>query len=380
MTAISRRVPFGVFLPVGNGGFIMSSTTPETPGTYDYNRSVTLLAEQLGLGFVVSMARWRGWGGSTGQWNRTIESITTTAGLAEATERIRLFTTIHTNAFHPAVAAKMVATIDEISGGRVGVNLVAGSNPLDHGQMGIYPDVSHAELYEIATEWLTVAHRLWTEERVDFDGRYYHLTDCMSNPKPVQGGDLPVLCAATSDTGMRFTTAHATATLMNGTDLADLVSSGQRAKRLAAEMDASTQSVGLLMVVPGDTDAEAQARVDLYNRGADIEALYNRAWEFSQSAKEWGRDEAKARESRKMFAEDNKTPLAITRNAAVGSPDTIARTMAEVIHEGDFDWIAMYFPDYISDLETFGREVMPQLPEYGIEPTIGLPSRAADFV
>jgi pyrimidine oxygenase len=202
----------------------------------------------------------------------------------------------------------------------------------------------------------------------------------MSNPKPIQGPDLPVLCAATSDTGMRFTTAHATATLMNGTDLDDLVASGQRAKHLAAEMDATTQSVGLLMIVPGETDAEAQARVDLYNDGADLEALYNRAWEFSQSAKEWGRDEAKARESRKMFAEDNKTPLAITRNAAVGTPDTIARTLAEVIHEGDFDWIAMYFPDYIADLATFGREIMPRLPEYGIEPTVGLPSRAADLV
>ena len=84
MTASARKVPFGVFLPVGNGGFIMSSTTPQTPGTYEYNREVTELAEELGLGFVVSMARWRGWGGSTGQWNRTIESITTTSGFKSA--------------------------------------------------------------------------------------------------------------------------------------------------------------------------------------------------------------------------------------------------------------------------------------------------------
>jgi len=370
-----RRVPFGVFLPVGKGGFIMSSATPETPGTYDHNRRVTRLAEELGLGFVVSMARWRGWGGETGQWDRTLESITTTAGLAEATERIRLFTTIHTNAIHPAVAAKMVATIDEISGGRVGVNLVAGSNPLDHGQMGIFADVPHSELYEIATEWLTVAKLLWTADHVDYDGRHYSLTDCMSRPKPVQGGDVPVLCAATSDTGMRFTTEHATATLMNGTDLDDLVSSGQRAKRLADELHATTQSVGLLMVVPGETDEAAQARVDRYNAAADVEALQNRAFEFSQSAKEWGRDEARAREARKMFAADHKTPLAITRNAAVGTPETIARTMAGVIHDGDFDWIAMYFPDYIDDLRTFGRDVLPLLGAYGIEPTTGLPER-----
>ena len=199
MQTANRQVPFGVFLPVGNGGFIMSNTSPETPGTYDYNRQVTCLAEELGLGFVVSMARWRGWPGASGHWDRTIESLTTTAGLAQATSRIRLFTTIQTNAVHPAVAAKMIATIDEISGGRVGLNLVAGSNPLDHGQMGIYPDVSHSELYHIAKEWITVAKHLWADERVDFDGTYYHLTDCISNPKPIQGPDLPVLCAATSD-------------------------------------------------------------------------------------------------------------------------------------------------------------------------------------
>lgn len=370
-----RRVPFGVFLPVGKGGFIMSSAAPPTPGTYEHNRQVTQLAEELGLGFVVSMARWRGWGGMTGQWDRTLESLTTTAALAEATERIRLFTTIHTNVFHPAAAAKMVATIDEISGGRAGVNLVAGSNPLDHGQMGLFADVPHSELYEIATEWLTVVKLLWSEERVNFTGGRYTLTDCMSSPKPIQGSGVPVLCAATSDTGMRFTIEHATATLMNGTNLDNLVESGQRAKRLAAEMNGSTQAVGLLMVVPGETDAAARARVDAFNAAADVEALQNRSFEFSQSAKEWGRDEARAREARQMFLADHTTPAAITQNAAVGTPATIARELARVIHDGDFDWIAMYFPDYIEDLRIFGTEVLPLLAEYGIEPTTGLPSR-----
>ena len=99
--------------------------------------------------------------------------------------------------------------------------------------------------------------------------------------------------------------------------------------------------------------------------------MVRKCWEFSQSAKEWGRDEAKARESRKMFAEDNKTPLAITRNAAVGSPETIARTLAEVIDAGDFDWIAMYFPDYIEDLRIFGEQILPALHNYGVQPAGG---------
>lgn len=361
----SKRVPFGVFLPVGEGGFILSTTRPETPATYEYNRRVTCLAEELGLDFVVSMARWRGFGGITGHYDRTIESLTTTAGLAQATNRIRLFTTIHTNAFHPAVAAKMVATIDEISNGRVGVNLVAGSNPIDHGQMGIYPDVPHNELYDIAREWITVVKRLWTEDRVDFEGRYYRLIDCMSNPKPLQQPRPPVLCAATSDTGMRFTMEEVDASLVNGIDLDGLKASGARAKRLAEEAGGTTQTVGLLMVVPGETDDAARARVDLYNEGADVEALLNRAFEYSQSAKEWGRDEAKARESRKMMSA-NGTPVAVPKGAVVGTPDTIADELAAVIAEGEFDQIAMYFPDYIADLETFGREILPRLADRGI--------------
>jgi pyrimidine oxygenase len=361
---MEREVEYGVFLPVGNGGFIPSETAPDAPGTYEHNRRVVQLAEELGLGFVVSMARWRGFGGSTHHSDRTIESLTSTAGWAECTSSIQLFATIHTAAFHPAVAAKMVATIDEISHGRVGVNVVAGSNPVDHGQMGIWLDVPHNELYEIASEWITVAKRLWTEPRVNFDGKYYHLVDCQSEPKPVQEPYPPLLCAATSDTGMRFTIREATASLVNGRDLEDLIHCGQRSKELARELGRSGKTVGLVMVVPAASDAEGQERVDLYNRAADVEAIKTRAWEFSESAKEFSRDEAKLREARRMYASDGSV-IAITRSAAVGEPDTIADVLVDVIENGQFDCIGMYFPDYIADLETFGKEVLPRLAERG---------------
>ncbi len=358
-------VEFGVFLPVGQGGFIVSTTRPPTPATYAYNRQVVQLAEELGLGFVISQARWRGFGGPSGHNDVTLESMTTMAALAECTRRIQLFCTIHTMAFHPAVAAKMVATMDEISGGRIGVNLVAGSNPIDHGQMGIWRDLDHAQLYEVATEWLTVAKRLWTEPRVDFDGKHYHLVDCMSNPKPIQQPNPPILCAATSDGGMRFTIQYADASLVNGADRDDLKRNGRRAKELATDMGGSTRTVGLVMLVAGDSDADAQARVDHFNAGADVEAMVARAREYSQSAKEWSRDEALRRETLKNFP-DGRTPAAITRNAVVGSVETLVEQITDVIEGGDFDWLGFYFPDYIADLEVFGRHVLPRLVASGV--------------
>jgi alkanesulfonate monooxygenase SsuD/methylene tetrahydromethanopterin reductase-like flavin-dependent oxidoreductase (luciferase family) len=63
-----------------------------------------------------------------------------------------------------------------------------------------------------------------------------------------------------------------------------------------------------------------------------------------------------------------------------GAPETLARKIEELIEAGDFDWLGFYFPDYIADLEVFGREVLPLLVERGIglrntaHPT--LPARA----
>jgi len=365
---MKKDVEFGVFLPVSDGGFIFSSSAPDQPATYAYQRKVSRLAEELGLGFVIALARWRGFGGARTSPSRdtALESVATITGLAEATSRVRLFCTMHTMAYHPAVAAKILATVDQISNGRLGMNIVAGSNPVDHGQMGIWKaNVDHNELYDVATEWLTVVKRLWTEPRVDFDGKYYKLVDCDSDPKPLQKPYPTVICAAVSDRGYEFTMRHADASLVNGSDVDDLIKNGVRNKQKARELGMGTRTIGLVMCIPGRTDAEAEDRVRRYNEGADVEALATRAWQYSQSAREWSHDEQVRKQQQTVFP-DGRTPIAVTRSAVTGTPQTLARKIAELVDAGDFDWLGFYFPDYIADLEIFGREVLPLLVENGV--------------
>ena len=365
---MKKDVEFGVFLPVSDGGFIFSSTAPDQPATYAYQKRVAQLAEELGLGFVIALARWRGFGGARTSPSRddALESVSTIAGLAEATSRIRILCTMHTMAYHPAVAAKIIATIDQISGGRVGMNIVAGSNPVDHGQMGIWKEnIDHNQLYDVATEWITVAKRLWTEDRVDYEGKYYKLVDCMSDPKPVQKPHPTIICAAVSDTGYEFTMRHADASLVNGTDVEDLVRNGVRNKEKARELGTGTRTVGLVMCIPGKTDADAEARVRLYDEGADVEALATRAWQYGKSAREWSQDEQVRRQQQTAFP-DGRTPAAVTRSRITGTPETLATKIADLVDAGDFDWLGFYFPDYIADLEVFGHEVLPLLVKRGI--------------
>src|SRR5207244_946074 len=120
--------------------------------------------------FVFSMGKWRGYGGATEHWDHTMESLTLMAGLAAATERIDLYATVHPLLFHPAVAAKMLVTIDDISGGRAGINVVTGWNKYEFSQMALWPGDEYYEYrYEYAAEWLDVVVRLWADGRARAD-------------------------------------------------------------------------------------------------------------------------------------------------------------------------------------------------------------------
>ena len=182
----SKKKDFGVFLPVANGGWIISSTTPPLDGLWKQNREAAIVADEVGLDFVMSMGKWRGFGGETNHWGTSMESLMMMAGIAEATKRVKVWATVHALLHNPAVTAKMITTLDHISGGRAGLNIVAGAYKDEFAQMGAWDEsLGHGDRYELTEEWTTIIKRLWSEESVDFDGRFFHMKDCHSDPKPL---------------------------------------------------------------------------------------------------------------------------------------------------------------------------------------------------
>jgi pyrimidine oxygenase len=63
-------------------------TAPQYLPRYDLNRRISQLAEEIGFDFVFSMSKWHGYGGETGFWDQSLESLTLMAALAAATKRI----------------------------------------------------------------------------------------------------------------------------------------------------------------------------------------------------------------------------------------------------------------------------------------------------
>jgi pyrimidine oxygenase len=353
---MTREIEYGVFLPVGSGGWIPSSTTPHLDGSYAYNLEVTRLSERLGFDFTLSQAVWRGYGGNSRHFMDNLESLTTTAGLAQATDRIGVWSTVNTALLHPAVAAKMVATGSQISNGRTGLNIVAGGNRVSENQMGLGAGLDNVDKYRRAREWVEVIRLLWAEETVDYQGEFFTLVDCQSSPKPV-GGLPPMICAAISDVGLKFTAEMLQGVMFEGTSRDSMVQLGQRAKRIAGEVGNDLQNHCIFMIIPGETDADALARVKLYDEGRDVEAMTRMVYEFGSTA----RDPKSLETVRNEWVDST----AISTGTLAGSPDTIAEQLADIIEAGEIDSAIFIMPDFIGDLTVIGEEIIPKLVKGG---------------
>ena len=152
--------------------------------TWDQWRALAEACEQHGL---EGLFRSDHYAGLMGDEERgSLDAWATLAGLAALSERIRLGTMVSPATFrHPSALAKMVTTVDHISGGRVELGLGAGWNEREHRAYGFeFPDLNGR--LERFAEQLEIVHRSWTEDEVDFEGRHYRLERLHARPKPVQ--------------------------------------------------------------------------------------------------------------------------------------------------------------------------------------------------
>ena len=125
------------------------------------------------------------------------DAWTTLAGLAAVTERIRLGTLVSPATFrHPSVLARMSATVDHISGGRLDVGMGAGWYEREHLAHG-FPFLDARRRFDLFAEQVEVVVRSWTEERFDHAGPAYELRDQAALPRPLQRPHPPLVLGGT---------------------------------------------------------------------------------------------------------------------------------------------------------------------------------------
>ncbi len=358
---MTRHVNLGVFLPVTNNGWIISKNSPQFLPSYNYCRDIAQLAERIGFNYAFSMGKWRGFGGDVEFWKYSVESMILMSGLAPAVPRLRLIASVAPALIHPGVFAKMASTMDDVCGGRLGINIVSAANKGEYTQMGLYPDNFEDFRYDYTEEWLTLVKRLWAEPSVSHKGKYFTFDDCQSFPQPVQK-TIPIVCATSSERGFKFISDHCTDGFFGGTTLDSKKGRSKRIKQVAAENGKQVRTHTLITLILGDSDEDAQRILKHYQDGADEAAIQSI---YSKRAGTKPGDQITLLKDR---FEDTSTRIFYGGLPFVAGPQKVADMLEELVVDGDVDGVMFVFPDFMEGLRRFDELVMPLLRQKGLLP------------
>jgi F420-dependent oxidoreductase-like protein len=138
-----------------------------------------------------------------------LECWVTLSALARDTNTIRLGPLVSCNSFRPpALLAKMAASLDVISGGRLNFGIGAGWMQLEHQAYG-YPFPKTSKRIKRLGEALDIVKRMWSEERPTYKGSHYEIVGAANNPKPVQKPHPPIYIGAAHERTIRFAAERA---------------------------------------------------------------------------------------------------------------------------------------------------------------------------
>lgn len=355
LRASASRLKLGVFSFNCSGGLNISAAPRAYHVSWAHTSAIARLAEEMGLEFLLSVAKWRGFGGTTDFYGESYETLTWAAGIAAQTSSITVAATVHVPVLHPSFVAKAGATVDHISDGRFALNVVMGWYPLEIGQFGLEP-VEHDSRYRYGDEWASTVKRLWTEdEPFDHEGEWLTAHAALSKPKPLRR---PLLInAGTSPAGLEFTAKHCDFSLASRNEIPGSGPFVEGIKRIAREGHGRDLGVmNVAHVICADTEREAWRRREHILAHGDTVAA-NNFMDFLEIGSQ-SYTETLQRYRDYFITSGGGIPL-------VGTPEQVADQMVALSDAG-FDALALGFFDYLDDLAAFDESVMPLLRSAGV--------------
>ena len=354
-----NKLKLGVFSPNCSGGMAITKVPERWNASWEDNLKLATMLDEAGIEFILPIARWTGYGGETDFQGTNLETITWCTGLLTATSRITVFATAHASFHHPIVAAKMFATMDHISAGRFGLNIVCGWNKHEYEMFNLELPDSHDVRYEYGQEWHDLVQKIWSnDEEFDWKGKYFDLKHVYGKPKPFKGEIPPIMNAGSSDQGKNFAARNADYLFTVLVDLEsgrkNVIGIKELARQHARDIGVFTTSY----VVCRPSQKEAEEYHNYYaNELADWPAV-DRLMELQGlHAKSFPPEAFKLFRNR-FAAGHGVYPL-------VGDPDYITDELVR-IHEAGFVGTTITFVNYLDEFPYFRDEVLPRLERKGL--------------
>ena len=250
---------YGFWAPVF-GGWLRNVRDENMEASWDYFSRLCRRAEEIG--YDLTLIAELNLNDIKGVREPAMDAWSSAAALAAVTKRLEIMVAVRPNFHHPALFAKAAANIDNISNGRLALNVVSSWWADEATQYGLQFD-QHDDRYGRTAEWLTVVDGLWSQTPFNHQGERYQLTDAICEPKPKSSPRPTIYAGGESEAAKNLIASRCDAYVMHG-DEPEVI-----AEKIA-DMRARREKTGLPPMIYGmaayaivrDTDEEAQAEVE----------------------------------------------------------------------------------------------------------------------
>ena len=349
---------YGFWLPVF-GGWLRNLDDEQMETSWAYTSRLALRAERLG--YDLTLIAELNLNDIKGVEAPSLDAWSTAAALAAVTERLELMVAVRPTFHNPALLAKQAANIDQISGGRLTLNVVSSWWKDEATKYGIAFD-EHEQRYARTSEWLDVLDGCWRQQHFTHRGAIYQVEDNVLSPKPAParrftgspaapltpGGRPTLYAGGESDTAKNLIAQKCDAYLMHGDPPAVVGAkiADMRRRRNALSLPPMTFGVSGYAIVR-DSDAEATREVA---RITDVQQSA-RGYENYQ---QWITG---SKLEQKISLEDYSVSNRGLRSGFVGTPEAVQERLAEFAAVG-VDLVLLQSSPQAEEMERFSAQVM----------------------
>jgi alkanesulfonate monooxygenase len=343
------------FIPTHGDGRYLGTATGGRAVSFSYLRQIAQAVDHLG------------YTGALLPTGRSCEDAWIVAStLVTHTQKMRFLVAVRPGLVSPGVAARMAATFDRLSNGRLLINVVTGGDPVELAGDGLH--LNHDDRYKLTDEFLTVWRQIVGGELTNFQGDYFNIQEGKILFPPVQKPYPPLWFGGSSSIAQNIAAKHVDVYLTWGEPPSQVAQKIASVRRLA-ELEGRTLQFGIrLHVIVRETQSEAWDAANQLIRYLDAEAI-------ASAQKTYARMDSVGQQRMSQLHGGSQEALEISPNlwagiglvrggagtALVGDPDTVAARMLEYADLGIDTFILSGYP-HLEEAYRVAELLFPKLP------------------
>jgi dimethylsulfone monooxygenase len=335
---------YGYWLPIF-GGWLRNVEDEKMQPTWDYVSKLARRSEKIG--FDITLIAELNLNDIKGVDAPSLDAWSTAAALAAVTETLELMVAVRPTFHIPALLAKQAANIDQISGGRISLNVVSSWWAEEAKKYGVHFD-QHDDRYARTSEWLDVVDKAWKEDHFSYSGKYYSVQDLVMQPKPVSKPRPTIYAGGESETAKELISQKCDAYVMHG-------DSPERVAVKIRDLSERRERKGLPRMIFGvagysivrETEREAQQEL------ARITDVKQNAAGY-QNYQDWL---ANTQLEQRVSLEDYSVSNRGLRSGLVGTSQQVADRVGE-FEDAGVDLLLLQFSPQMEEMERFADSVI----------------------